>query len=415
MSEPQAPWWRTVLSTRMLLCLMMGFSSGMPLYVLYQLVPAWLRDQGVDLETIGLFALVGIPYTWKFLWSPVLDRFVPPGLGRRRGWALITQVALLAVLAAFSAVDPVHNVQAVAFVALLVAFFSASQDIVLDAYRRELLPDRELGLGNAMFVNAYRVSSLVPGGLALILADHVPWSQVHLTVAAFMGVGILTTLFAPDVATEVAPPKSLREAVIGPLQELLSRGGRQMLLMVLFLFFYKLGDSMATALITPFYQDVGFTLTQIGTTAKLVGLWSTVVGAFLGGLIITRIGIHRSLWVFGVVQMLSILGFAALSEIGPNEMALGAAVAFEYLGIGLGTAAFVAFMQRATDKRFTATQYALFSSLIALPRTFANATTGWLAAQLGWTGFFLLCTALAVPGMLLLTRVAPWNEEPAPG
>ncbi len=413
MSSPSL--WHVVFSRRMVLCLLTGFSSGLPLYVLYQLLPAWLRDEGVDLATIGLFSLIAFPYTWKFLWSPAMDRFVPPFLGRRRGWALITQLALLAVLVAFGPLDPGSGTGPIAVVAGLVALFSASQDIVLDAYRRELLPDAELGLGNSLFVNAYRISSLVPGSLALILADHLPWSQVHLVVASFMGVGILTTLWMPEPADHVAAPRSFREAVAEPFREFFGRKGvGSALLILVFLLTYKLGDSMATALSTPFYLDLGFTKTEIGTVAKVAALWSSIVGGLLGGLLMVKIGIHRSLWIFGVVQLGSILGFAALSEIGPDLGALFFVVSFEYLGVGLGTAAFVAFIARSTDVRYTATQLALLTSLAGVPRTFANATTGFIVEAVGYTQFFLFCTALAIPGLILLRWVAPWGPDPEP-
>ena len=421
--------WRSVANSRMLVCLFCGFTSGMPLYVLYQLVPAWLRDQGVDLKTIGLFSLVGFPYTWKFIWSPLMDRFALPFLGRRRGWALITQVALLLGLAAFGAFDPTTEIWSIAVVVGAVAFFSASQDIALDAHRRELLPDVELGIGNGMFVNAYRLSSLVPGSLALVLSDRLPWAQVHLVVASFMAVGIVTTLLMPEPHVDALPPRTFKEAVLDPFREFFSRDGtRSALTMLAFMLLYKLGDSMATALVTPFYLDVGFTKTEIGSVAKGAALWSTVAGATIGGVAMIRLGINRSLWVFGVVQLVTILGFALLAEIVPGMLvgtdlasrsggltALFCVVSGEYLGVGLGTAAFVAFMARSTDKRYTATQYALLTSVMGIPRTFANASAGFLVegaggwAGLGWTGFFLFCTVLAVPGMVLLVWVAPWR------
>jgi PAT family beta-lactamase induction signal transducer AmpG len=398
-----------VFNRRMLICLLCGFSSGMPLYVTLQLIPAWLKDQGASIEQIGLFALTGVPYTWKFVWAPLLDRYVPPILGRRRGWALVTQLLLAASLAAYATLDPLRSLWTIAGLTLAVSLFSATQDIALDAWRRELLPDNELGLGNSLFVNAYRVSSLVPGGLALILADTLPWSQVHLVVASFMGVGVVTTLLAPEGELSPAAPTSLRAAVVEPFRELLQRGDlRHTVELLTFMLLYKLGDSMATALVTAFYLDIGFSLLQIGSIAKVVGLWSSITGATLGGVIMARLGIRRCLWIFGVVQSVCILAFAALAQIGPDPVALGVAVAAEYLGVGLGTAAFVAFLASATDRRFTATQYALFSSFVALPRTFANASTGYLADAVGWTWFFVLCAVASIPGLLLLPRVAPW-------
>ncbi len=398
----------------MLLCILTGFSSGLPLYVLYQLVPAWLRDQQVDLATIGLFSLIAFPYTWKFLWSPLMDRWTP-SMGRRRGQALVTQVALLGALATFSLFDAGTQTMQVAAVAFIVALFSASQDIVLDAYRREILPDHELGIGNSMFVNAYRVSSLVPGSLALILADRLPWSAVMLVVAGFMLVGILTTLFMPEPALDRPPPRSLREAVVEPFREFFARNGvGPAVLILVFMLLYKLGDSMATALATPFYLDTGFSMTEIGTIAKAAALWSSITGGIVGGLIMVKAGINRSLWLFGVVQIVSILGFALLSEVGPDPTLLFFVVSFEYLGVGLGTAAFVAFIARSTNRAYTATQLALLTSLTGVPRTFANAGTGFLVEAVGYTTFFLLCTAVALPGMAMLFWVAPWGDDPAP-
>ena len=403
-----------ILNRRMLICVFTGFTSGLPLYVLIQLVPAWLRTEGVGLAEIGFFALIQFPYTWKFLWSPLMDRFTLPFLGHRRGWMLLTQLALLVSIAVLGVVQPGLSIWTVAYLSAAVAFFSASQDIVLDAFRRELLPDVELGLGNAIHVQTYRLSGLVPGALGLILADHLPWHLVFAVVAAFMLVGIVLTLVVDEAIAEPTPPKSLREAVVEPFREFLGRAGvREALFVLAFLFLYKLGDNMATALQSPFFIDVGFTLTQIGTIAKFSSLIAAIVGGIAGGLIMVKLSINRALWLFGVVQVVSILGFAALSVVGPNLWMLGFAVAFEYLGVGLGTAALTAFIARSTHVAFAATQFALFTALAATPRTIASAVTGVIVEQLGWTNFFLLCTLLAVPGMLLLLRVAPWNEDAA--
>ena len=395
----------------MLICVFTGFTSGLPLYILIQLVPAWLRTEGVGLAEIGFFTLIGLPYTWKFLWSPVMDRYTLPFLGRRRGWMLATQIALMMSIGAIGFLKPEFSIWAVAYLAATIAFFSASQDIVLDAYRRELLADNELGLGNAIHVQAYRLSGLVPGSLALILADHMPWSAVFIVVAAFMLIGILLVLSIDEPVRDPQAPRTIKEAVIEPFREFLSRQGTASALFVLgFLFFYKLGDNMATALQTPFFIDVGFTLTQIGVVAKFASLTAVIVGGLVGGLVMIVLSINRALWLFGVVQIISILGFAALAVVGPNLWMLGFAVAFEYLGVGLGTAALIAFIARSTNRAFAATQFALFTALAATPRTLAGATTGVIVEQVGWTNFFLLCVVLAVPGMLLLFKVAPWNE-----
>ena len=401
-----------ILNRRMLICVFTGFSSGLPLYVLIQLVPAWLRTEGVGLAEIGFFALIQFPYTWKFLWSPFMDRFTLPFLGHRRGWMLVTQVALFASIAALGLFDPSLSIWTVAYLSAAIAFFSASQDIVLDAYRRELLPDVELGLGNAIHVQTYRLSGLVPGALGLILADHLPWHTVFVIVGAFMLVGIMLTLIVSEAIADPTPPRTLRDAVIEPFRDFIGRAGIGPALYVLaFLFFYKLGDNMATALQSPFFIDVGFTLTQIGTIAKFSSLVAAIVGGMIGGLIMVKLPINRALWLFGVVQIVSILGFAALSLIGPNPWMLGVAVAFEYLGVGLGTAALTAFIARSTTIAFAATQFALFTALASLPRTLASAVTGIIVEQVGWTNFFYLCTLLAIPGMLLLVKVAPWNED----
>lgn len=400
---------QTLLNKRMLICVFTGFSSGLPLYILIGLLPAWLRSEGVDLKAIGLFALIQLPFTWKFLWAPLFDRYIPP-LGRRRGWLLITQIALLSSIPVFGMLHPDLDLWAIAYLAIMVAFFSASQDIVLDAYRRELLLDNELGLGNAVHVNAYKIAGLIPGSLSLILADHLPWSSVFFITALFMLLGIAMTLFVSEPALKNGSPKTLRAAVVEPFQEFISRNGLKSAGLVLgFIFFYKLGDSMATALATPFYLDMGFSKTEIGLIAKNAGLWPSVAGGLLGGIWMVRLGINRALWIFGLVQMIAILGFAWLASVGHSLLWLGVVIGIEALGVGLGTAAFVAFIAHTTHPLYTATQFALFTSLAAVPRTFANAATGYLVEWFGWMFFFLFCFVIAIPGMLLLFKVAPWD------
>lgn len=403
---------QAILNKRMLICIFTGFSSGLPLFVLYQLVPGWLRDQGVSLAEIGLFSLIGIPYVWKFIWSPLMDRYSLGRLGRRRSWMLATQVLLLISIAGFGWVNPIENIWSVAYLAAAVAFFSASQDIVLDAYRRELLPDNELGLGNSIHVQAYRFSGLVPGSLAFILADHISWQSVFIIVAVFMVLGILLTLFIKEIDTEHNAPKSLQDAIVLPFKDFIQSNGLKSAGFTLaFLVLYKLGDNMATALQTPFFIDMGFSKTEIGVIAKTASMIAMTVGIIVGGIVMIKLSINRALWLFGFVQIASILGFAALAEIGHNNVALAVAMGFEYLGVGLGTAAFTAFIARTTNPAFAATQIALFTALAVLPRTFANATTGFIVEQIGWTQFYFLCTALAVPGMLMLFKVAPWHEQ----
>lgn len=412
---------RVLLTRKMAICVFTGFSSGLPLYLLLNLLPAWLRSEGVDLKTIGFFALIQFPYTWKFLWAPLLDRYALPLLGRRRSWSLLMQIGLLLSIGALGGLSPASGIGPVLWLAALLALFSATQDIALDAYRRELLGEAELGLGNAVHVNAYRIAGLVPGSLSLILADILPWSQVFWITSAFMLPGMVMILLVDEPAAAAAAPKTLRQAVVDPFNEFMQRSGvRGALLVLAFIFLYKLGDSLCTALATPFYLDMGFTKTDIGLIAKHAGLWPAVIGGLLGGLWMVRLGINRALWLFGVVQVASIFGFAWLAWIGPQSeigvdqrLALAAVIGVEALGVGLGTSAFVAFIARTTHPAYTATQFALFTSLAAVPRTFINASAGWLVEQLSWFGFFQLCIVLALPGMLLLSRVAPWTEQTA--
>ena len=410
--QRSAKWYESILNRRTMICVFTGFASGMPLYVLFQLLPAFLRDQGVGLKEIGLFALVTFPYTWKFVWAPFLDSYAPPFLGRRRSWMLITQVLLLVSIACLGSLNPEFSIGMIAYLALAVAFFSASQDVVIDAYRREILPDEELGWGNSVHVQAYRISGLVPGALGLILADIMPWSSVFVVVALFMLVGIGMTLVIKEPDTAARLPTSLKETVTQPFIDFIKRfGWKPAITALCFMFLYKLGDNMATALSTPFYIDLGFELTEIGVVAKSSALWASIVAGILGGLWMIKLGINRALWIFGVVQVVTILGFAALSEIGANSWVLAIVISLEYLGVGLGTAAFTAYIARSTSVAFAATQFALFTALAALPRTFANATTGYIVEAVGWTDFFLICAVLSLPGMVLLWWLAPWGGD----
>lgn len=401
--------WRSYCNRRMLICVFLGFSSGLPLFILLSLLQAWLAKSGLDVKALGLFALVMFPYTWKFLWSPLMDRFHFGRMGRRRGWMFFTQAALFLGIGVMGMLDPHTQVATIAFMASVVAFLSASQDIVIDAYRREILSEEELGLGSVIHVNAYKLSSMVPGALSLVLADLMPWQVVFWITAAFMLPGLLCTLVVTEPEVYGVPPKNLREAVVLPFQEFVTRGGRGAAVLA-FIFLYKLGDSMATALATKFYIDLGFSMTQIGVISKTSSLWASVLGGVVGGVWMIRLGINKALWIFGVIQAVAILGFAWLVQIGPDGLALAVVVGFEAFGVGLGTAAFVAYIMRETDPRYTATQYALFTSLAAVPRTFINSSVGYIVADLGWFNFFMLCFALTLPGMLMLIKVAPWHH-----
>ncbi len=407
---------RDIFSRKMGICVVTGFSSGLPLYVLLSLLSAWLRSEGLDLSTIGFMSLVMFPYTWKFLWAPLLDRYRLFNLSRRKGWMLTTQALLIATIASFGFFDAQENIYIIASLAFLTSVFSATFDVAVDAYRREILSDLQLGLGNSLFVNAYRLSGLIPGGLSLILADGIlAWQGVFLFTALCMAPGFLVCLLIKEPQA-VNPPRTLYEATVLPFLEFIKRRGvKHALLILLFVFFYKLGDSMATALATPFYIDLGYDLTTIGIVAKNIGLWSTVIGSLLGGVIMTRIGINKALWLFGLVQMITIVGFWLLAYAGaeatPSVWLFALVLLGEYLGVGLGTAAFVSFIAVCTNPRFTALQFALLTSLSAIPRTFCNATTGFIVEAVGWEQFFIICTLLALPGLVLLHYVAPFGEK----
>jgi PAT family beta-lactamase induction signal transducer AmpG len=400
---------RLIFSPRMLVSFLMGFSCGVPLLLTLSVLQAWMKEEGVDLSVIGLFSLVGLPYTLKFFWSPVLDRFSLPLFGRRRGWLLVFQVLLIFAIAALGLSSPAQNPWLVAGAAFLVTFFSASQDIVVDAYRREDLRDNELGLGSSLYVNGYRVGMLLAGSGGLILADHFSFQQVYLMMAASLLIGVVTTLLCREPEVAEGTPKTFREAVVQPFIEYFSRDGA--LLILLFILFYKIGDQMASTMTTPFYLDIGFTKTQIGAVAKLFGFWATIGGGLLGGILLLRLGIIRSLWIFGILQAVSTAGFSILAMIGPSLPGLAGVIAFENLAGGMGTAAYVAYMASITNKKFTATQYALLSSLMGVPRVLASAPTGFMAQAMGWTWFFIACTLVAVPGLVLLRWVAAMRKN----
>ena len=412
--------WRDTLaaifSGRMLVALLMGFSSGLPLLLTGSVLQAWLKDGGIDLARIGLFALIGLPYTLKFLWSPLFDRYIPAFLGRRRGWLTLMQIALAGALFLLSFARPTpDHLWPVMLAGMLVAFFSASQDTIIDAYRRESLGDAELGFGSALYVNGYRVGMLLAGGGGLILADLLSFEAMYRMMAACMIACIAVTLLAPEPPLPEGRPRTLEEAVLLPFRDYFAREGAWLALA--FILLYKLGDTMASAMTIPFYLDLGYTKTEIGTVVKLFGFWATIAGGTLGGIWILRVGTYRALWWFGFGQMISTLGFVILAWYPPDLAALAAVVAVENFTAGLGTAAFVGFMGALTDRRFTATQYALLSSLMGVPRVLLAAPTGLFAIWLGWPGFFLLCALIAIPGMVLLrwvTRLADASAAQTP-
>ena len=396
-------YWRSILSKKMLVALLMGFSCGLPLLLTITVLQAWMHEVGVDIKVIGLFSLVGLPYTLKFLWAPVLDRFSLPLFGRRRGWLLLCQILLMLAIAGLGFTNPLASPYLVAGVAFLVTFFSASQDIVVDAYRREDLTDNELGLGSSLYVNGYRLGMLVAGSGGLIMADHISFQMVYLILSVTMLIGVITTICCREPEISVGTPTTFKEAVIGPFVDYFSRPGAWLLLA--FILFYKIGDQMATTMTMPFYLELGFSKTEIGTVVKLFGFWATIGGGLVGGIILLKLGISRSLWIFGILQAVSTSGFAVLANVGASLPLLAGVIACENFSGGMGTAAYVAYMASLTNKKFTATQYALLSSLMGIPRVLAAAPTGYAVSALGWSSFFIFCTVAALPGLLLLVWI----------
>ena len=388
---------------------LMGLASGLPLLLTGSVLQAWMTDAGVSLDAVGLLALIGIPYTLKFLWAPLLDRFELPFLGRRRGWLLLTQLALTSLIVALALSDPGLAPLTVGVVALGISFFSATQDIIIDAYRREHLPEKELGIGSSLYTYGYRTGMLFASGGGLMLADSIGFRATYLTMAVVLGACMLVTLMAPEPgAQRPTHPQNWRDTFLDPIRNFLMRPGALWLL--LFILLYKLGDSVAGNLTTPFYKSIGFSNAEIGATVKIFGFWPLLGGIFLGGLVILRIGIYRSLWWFGLLQMASTAGFIWLNHVGYSITALATVVSFENAAAGMGTAAFLAFMAALTDKRFTAGQYALLSSIMGLPRVVISAPGGILSEAVGWDGFFLICTLAAIPGLMILWYFRQWRD-----
>ncbi len=392
-----------LMNRRVLVMLPLGFVSGLPLALTSGTLQAWLTVGGVDLKTIGIFTMVGLPYTLKFLWAPVMDRVVPPWLGRRRGWMVLTQLCVAIGLVLMAATNPKVHPGWMAAYAMLVAFLAASLDIVFDAYRTDTLHPQERGLGAAVWVNGYRIALLASGAGALVLADHVGWQMTYLTMAAVMLAGSFIVLISPDPTFVAEAPKSMKEAVGAPLAEFFGRPHALGFLAVIIL--YKLGDAFASALQTAFLiGGLGFSATDVGAV-KGLGVFATLLGAFWGGLLMIRSGLVRSLLIFGVLQAVSNLGFVALAVAGKNGTALTAVIVVENVTGGMGTAAFVALVMSLCDPRYTATQFALLSSLEALGRVFAGRPSADVVALVGWTQFFVLTVVVALPGLWAVWRI----------
>ncbi|MCC6141982.1 MAG: MFS transporter [Nitrospira sp.] len=388
---------RALLNRRLAAMFPLGFLSGLPLALTAGTLQAWLTVEGVDLKTIGIFTLVGLPYTLKFLWAPVIDRLVPPWLGRRRGWMVLTQLCVALGVVLMAMTSPRHHPELLAAFALLVAFFAASLDIVFDAYRTETLETQERGFGAAVWVNGYRIALLVAGAGALISADFVGWQATYLLLAGLMVIGIVVILLSPEPSLVAAAPKTMGEAIGAPLVEFFTRSHAVGFLAVIVL--YKLGDAFASSLQTAFLiGGVGFTAAEVGYV-KGIGIFATLLGALFGGLLMARTGLVQSLLWFGLLQALSNLGFVVLAWAGKSTVLLAAVVVVENITGGMGTAAFVALVMSLCDPRYTATQFALLSSLEALGRVFAGRPSADVVAAVGWSQFFFLTFVVALPGL----------------
>ena len=399
------------LEKKMLITLAMGFVSGVPLLLTITLLQAWLTDEGVSKSTIGLFALVGVPYSLKFLWAPIFDRYIISKLGRRRGWILITQVLLIFSIIGLGLTNPAMNAANVALLAIFVTFFSASQDIVIDAYRRESLSDNEQVLGASSYVLGYRIGMLSAGAGGLILADLMSYQFVYLIMALVMIGGVLITLIADEPAN-LSESSTFLDAVRNPFVEFFKRHIDGInsnisipILILLFILLYKVGDTMAHSLSTNFYLEMGYTKTEIGTVVKVFGLMATLVGAFIGGLLSIKIGLYKSLISFGVFQAIATLGFSVLAISTKSLMLLASVITLENLAAGMGYTAYLAFIANMTNKQFTATQFALMTAIMSLPRTLFSGSSGFLVESLGWENYFIFCSLIAFPALIILRKL----------
>jgi PAT family beta-lactamase induction signal transducer AmpG len=404
MNSKLSAYFQVFRNRRIAVMVLLGFSSGLPIALTAGTLQAWMTVAGVDLRTIGVFGLVGLPYILKFLWSPFMDRFVPPVLGRRRGWIVLTQLSLIGGISTMAFGSPANAPWTLAALSLLVAFTSASQDIVVDAYRTDILHETERGAGVAVFVTGYRIAMLVSGALALILSDRIGWRSTYLLMAGLMSVGIGAAFFGPEPERSVVPPRTMQEAVLGPLKDLFERRAALMILLLIVL--YKLADAYAGAMTTPFLiRGLGFSPTDVGAVNKAFGLAALIVGATMGGTLMVRLGLFRSLLAFGILQAISILSFVVLALAGKSYGLMIVAIALENFAAGMGTTAFLSLLMALCNQRFSATQYAILSSLASLGRIFIAPTSGYVAESTGWPAFFFISALTGIPGLLLLWRL----------
>lgn len=381
--------------------LLLGFSSGLPLSLSGATLQAWLATLHVDITTIAAFSLVGLPYSLKFLWAPLMDRYMPPFMGRRRGWILLAQLLLAAILAMMALTDPVGAMPRLALLALLLAFVSASQDIVYDAYRTDMLLPAERGLGAAVTVGGYRFAMIVSGALVLVLSDRIGWRNSYLLMALLMVLAVLPTLFGQEPAQPAATPRTLKDAVLLPMRELATRPAAAGLLALVV--FYKFGNWFSGPLTNVFLiSGLHFTPSDVGVVNKGLGLLATIIGVFLGGALMPRLGLFRSLLCFGILQAASTLTFMLLALAGHNYGLMVMAVGVENIAWGMGTAAFVAYLMAMCDHRYTAFQFALLSAFDSISRVFLGPPAGYVAEHGGWIMLFLVSALLALPGLMLI-------------
>ncbi len=418
MTPPQpthAPPRRVWAQKKMVTLALLGFASGLPLFLTSRTLDAWLRLEGIELATIGFFSILSLPYSLKFLVAPLMDRYVPPFLGRRRGWLVITQLALLVVIAAMALQDPRRSLQMLAFNAFLIALFSASQDVVGDAYRTDVVAEREMGAAAAVWVVGYRVALLITASVAFILADHMPWPMVYVAMSGLMLIGVAAAFWAPEPRLDDAPPRTFTDAVVLPFRDFFRRAGLATgILVLLFIVLYRLPDALTLRMATPFLIDLGFSQTELGAIYGGVGIGATIAGAFGAGTLVARLGLNRAMWIAGGLQAASNLGYFALT-IEASQPVLVTAVVIENFCNGLTGSVFVAFMMSLSSVRFSATQYALLSSLTGVARDLVGgAPSGLLAEATGWPTFFLLSIVAGIPGLLMLPKFVPWNREMPP-
>lgn len=393
---------QTIANPRILTVLFLGFSSGLPLALTGSTLQAWFTQAGVSLMTIGILSLVGIPYVWKFVWSPLIDRFTIPFLGRRRGWIALTQISLCITLFIMANLQPTVTPKLIGVLAILIAFFSATQDIAIDAYRVDVLRPEERGLGAASTIFAFRMGMLVSGGLALIFADHFGWRITYELMAVLIAASTIATYFGPEAEKEITPPKSFTEAIVEPFADLLKR--EKILAILLFVVFYKFGDALALTLMSNFLlKGLGFSLTDVGLVFKTAGLFATILGAFTGGILLTRINLFNGLLIFGLAQAFSNLMFMLLAYVGKDFALMASSLFIESFCSGLSTAALLAYLMSLCNKRFSATQFALLSALSAIGRVFLGPLAAVMVANIGWINFYFWSFILCFPGIILLS------------